>query len=316
MHGWPYPCEKPGGRRIGIYHHATVEKWISGEEADWDEPLPDETEENLVLPVDGPEPEEVVLPSILIVDDNADVSYYIGGLLKDAYHILYARNGAEGLEVANEYMPELIITDLMMPEMDGYELCRKVRNSDILSHIPIIIITAKCGEAERVSGLDAGADAYLEKPFSTDELNIRVTKLLEQRRQLREKYSKALDEGTAQTVKLSPADQEFLNRLNDLIYSLMGNHGLNSDMIADKIYMSKSQLNRKVRTITGYNTSAYILQMRLERCKRLLVSTDELIGDIACRCGFEDSNYFARLFKQVFNVTPSQFRKSLNDQKH
>ena len=235
--------------------------------------------------------------------------------MKDTYRILYARNGAEGLEIAKEHMPELIITDLMMPEMDGYELCRRVRSSDILNHIPIIVVTAKCGGAERVSGLDAGADAYLEKPFSTDELHIRISKLLEQRRLLREKYSKALGDGTAQNVKLSSPDQEFLNRLNDLIYSLMSNHGLNSDMIADKMCMSKSQLNRKVRTITGYNTSAYILQMRLERSKRLLISTEDLIGDIAFRCGFEDANYFARLFKQLFNVTPSQYRKSLNGQK-
>ena len=295
--------------------NASWQQWIAGEETDWELPVPEEEEEekSLALPSDGPE--DRMSASILIVEDNADVSYYIGGLLKDTYRILYARNGAEGLEIAKEHMPELIITDLMMPEMDGYELCRRVRSSDILNHIPIIVVTAKCGGAERVSGLNAGADAYLEKPFSTDELHIRISKLLEQRRLLREKYSKALGDGTTQTVKLSSPDQEFLNRLNDQIYSLMSNHGLNSDMIADKMCMSKSQLNRKVRTITGYNTSAYILQMRLERSKRLLISTEDLIGDIAFRCGFEDANYFARLFKQLFNVTPSQYRKSLNGQK-
>lgn len=299
--------------RLPLKHGDTVWKqWIAGEDDDWDMPVSEKAEDSLVED-DGPE--DTLQPSILIVEDNADVSYYIGGLLKDAYHVLYARNGTEGLDMAEEHMPELIVTDLMMPGMDGYELCRRVRSSDILSHIPIIIITAKCGEAERVSGLSAGADAYLEKPFSTDELNIRVTKLLEQRRLLREKYSKAMSEGTEQTVKLSLSDQNFLNRLNDLIYSFMDNHGLNSDLIADKMCMSKSQLNRKVRTITGYNTSAYILQMRLERGKRLLVSSEELVGDIALKCGFEDANYFGRLFKQVFNQTPTQYRKSLNNQK-
>ena len=210
-------------------------------------------------------------------------SYYIGRLLNGAYQIVYARNGAEGLEIAAEQMPDLILTDLMMPEMDGYELCRRVRESEVLNHIPIIIITAKSGGKERVCGLEVGADAYLEKPFNAEELN----------------------------VKLNPADQDFLAHLNDYIYALMSNHGLNSDMVADKMCMSRSQLNRKVRAITGYNTSAYILQMRMERSKRLLASTEELIGDIALKCGFEDANYFARLFKQIFNVTPSQYRKSL-----
>ena len=238
-------------------------------------------------------------------------SYYIGRLLNGAYQIVYARNGAEGLEIAAEQMPDLILTDLMMPEMDGYELCRRVRESEVLNHIPIIIITAKSGGKERVCGLEVGADAYLEKPFNAEELNIRITKFLEQRRLLREKYSKAMREGTELNVKLNPADQDFLAHLNDYIYALMSNHGLNSDMVADKMCMSRSQLNRKVRAITGYNTSAYILQMRMERSKRLLASTEELIGDIALKCGFEDANYFARLFKQIFNVTPSQYRKSL-----
>lgn len=238
-------------------------------------------------------------------------SYYIGRLLNGAYQIVYARNGAEGLEIAAEQMPDLILTDLMMLEMDGYELCRRVRESEVLNHIPIIIITAKSGGKERVCGLEVGADAYLEKPFNAEELNIRITKFLEQRRLLREKYSKAMREGTELNVKLNPADQDFLAHLNDYIYALMSNHGLNSDMVDDKMCMSRSQLNRKVRAITGYNTSAYILQMRMERSKRLLASTEELIGDIALKCGFEDANYFARLFKQIFNVTPSQYRKSL-----
>ena len=260
----------------------------------------------MILPDATMEPDSTSMrPSILIVEDNADISYYIGRLLNGAYQIIYAQNGAEGLEIAAEQMPDLILTDLMMPEMDGYELCRRVRESEVLNHIPIIIITAKSGGKERVCGLEVGADAYLEKPFNAEELNIRITKLLEQRRLLREKYSKAMREGTELNVKLNPADQDFLARLNDYIYALISNHGLNSDMVDDKMCMSRSQLNRKVRAITGYNTSAYILQMRMERSKRLLASTEELIGDIALKCGFEDANYFARLFKQIFNVTHS-----------
>ncbi len=297
--------------KVPLKHGETIlQKWIPDEKAGNKAAAPEADN----LPEQNRQEEEngdSIHPSILIVEDNADVSYYIGELLKKNYRLLYARNGAEGLEKAEEQMPDLIITDLMMPEMDGYQLCRRIRGSQILNHIPIIIITAKSEETDRIHGLEAGADAYLQKPFNTDELNTRISKLLEQRRILREKYSSALHEGTEQTVKLNLSDREFLNKLNDLIYSQMTNRNLNSDMIADKMCMSRSQLNRKVRTITGYSTSAYILQMKLEKSKRMLASTEELIADIAFKCGFEDANYFARLFKQIFNMTPTQYRKTL-----
>ncbi len=250
------------------------------------------------------------LPTVLIVEDNADVSYYIGGLLKEHYRLLYARDGEEGIEKANEYIPDLIITDLMMPEKDGAQLCREVRSSEALNHIPVIVITAKCSEEDRVQLLDIGADAYLYKPFNTDELQVRVVRLLEQRRLLREKYSRAMHEGTAQSVDLSLSDKSFLTRLNDVVYAMMGNSGLSSDMVADKMCMSLSQLNRKVKAITGFSSSGYILQMRLDKAKRMLASSEIPVGDIAMKCGFPEISYFSRVFKQTFRMTPSQYRKS------
>lgn len=260
---------------------------------------------------EGGKVNELAQVTILIVEDNEDISYYIGGLLKKNYHLLYARNGKEGVEKAKEYIPDLILTDLMMPEMDGYELCCEIRRSDILNHIPIIIITAKSEEEDRVHGLEIGADAFLQKPFNANELNVRITKLLEQRRLLREKYSHVLHEGVGQVVELSAVDQEFLTRLNDLIYSLMGRHNLSSDMLADKMCMSLSQLNRKVKAITGFSSSGYILQMRMDRAKRMLASTNTSIGDIAMKCGFPEMSYFSRMFKQTFQMTPSQYRKKI-----
>lgn len=257
-----------------------------------------------------PASEDATQPTILIIEDNVDVSYYIGGLLKGEYRLLYARDGAEGIEKAKEYIPDLIITDLMMPEKDGYELCREVRRSDILNHIPIIVITAKCSEESRVQLLDAGADAYLHKPFNADELHIRIIRLLEQRRLLREKYSRAMHEGTEQHVELNVADKSFLTRLNDVVYGMMGNSNLSSDMVADKMCMSLSQLNRKVKAITGFSSSGYILQMRLDKAKRILASTETPVGDIATKCGFPEMSYFSRIFKQTFQMTPSQYRKS------
>ena len=243
------------------------------------------------------------------MEDNQDVAFYIGGLLKDRYRLLYARDGKEGLEKAAEYMPDLILTDLMMPGMDGFELCREIRSSIVLNHIPIIIITAKSEDVDKVQGLEAGADAYLLKPFNTDELHVRIAKLLEQRRVLRDKYSHALRNNCPESVKLLPADQAFMDRLTDIVYSQISDTALNSDKIAEKMCMSKSQLNRKVRVITGSNTTTYILHVRMEKSKRMLSSNDLPIGDIAMQCGFEDAGYFSRVFKQTFGMTPSQYRK-------
>ncbi|TWJ17011.1 phospho-acceptor domain-containing protein [Bacteroides zoogleoformans] len=295
---------------LPLKHGSTVWKRWTTEE------LPDE-KDCMAGCIEMNEPSEVQdtsesteLPLVLIVEDNEDVSYYIGGLLKDKYRLLYARDGEEGLEKTKEFIPDLIITDLMMPEKDGYELCREVRKSDLLNHIPIIIITARNDDSDRIEGLDAGADAYLQKPFNPDELHIRVHHLLEQRRLLREKYSRAMYESKKQAVELSLNDKNFLTRLNDVIYSMLSDHDLSSDIVADRMYMSLSQLNRKVKAITGFSTSGYVLQMRLDKSKRLLASTEMSIGDIAFKCGFPEISYFSRIFKQTFQMTPSQYRKS------
>ena len=248
--------------------------------------------------------------SILIIEDNADVRFYIGSLLNDRYHIRFASDGEEGITKAKNFMPDLIVTDLMMPVMDGYAVCRAIRESEILNHIPIIVITAKATAKDRQQALEAGADAYLYKPFSADELNIRTTKLLEQRRLLRDKYSKAMIEGIEEDVEVTDADRQFLNKLTSVVYERIADSGLNPDAMADKMYMSRSQLNRKIRSITGYSTAAYILHVRIEKAKRMLLTNETPIGEIASQCGFEDSNYFSRVFRQVYQVTPSQFRKA------
>lgn len=290
-------------------------KWIPEENSSSDEPLLLPDEQLAPLSDTQEENEDDSRPSILIVEDNSNVTYYIAELLKNNYRLLYATNGADGLEKAKEFMPDLIVTDLMMPEMDGFQMCDEIRRSDILNHIPVIAVTAKCEEEDRIRLLKTGADAYLQKPFNAEELKTRVAKLLEQRRTLREKYTHALHEGTEQNVELSPQDKDFLNRLTNIIYAQLSDSALNSNVVADKMCMSKSQLNRKIRTITGYNASAYILQMRMEKAKRMLASTDIPVSDIAMKCGFEDASYFGRVFKQVFNITPSQYRKMPTDRK-
>ncbi|HHX31368.1 MAG TPA: response regulator [Bacteroidales bacterium] len=248
--------------------------------------------------------------SILVVEDNADIQSYIGSLLDDKYLVRFASNGDEGINKASEFLPDLIITDLMMPVMDGFELSGKIRSNKILNHIPIIVISAKTDSQDLHDAIEAGADAYLTKPFNAAELKLRVTKLLEQRQILRDKYSAAMIGGSAEEVELSNEDRDFLNKVISIVYENITDNNLNVDFVADHIYMSRSQLNRKIRQITGYSISAFILHIRLEKSKRMLRSDNARIGDIAIACGFEDSNYYSRVFKQIYKVSPSQFRKT------
>lgn len=247
--------------------------------------------------------------TILIAEDNFDVASYISSELRSNYHLLLARNGREALAKAEAYMPDLILTDVMMPKMDGYELCRAIRKSDILNHIPIIIISARSDEPDRLAGLETGADAYLVKPFNTEELQLQIRKLLEQRRILREKYARQMQVGNMPPQELPEANREFMTRLHQIIYSEMADPTFNSETIANKICMSRSQLNRKVKSITDMDTATYIRQARLQFARNLLVSSDNAIGDIVIRCGFEYQSYFNRIFKQHFGMTPMEYRK-------
>lgn len=247
---------------------------------------------------------------ILIVEDNPEVAHYIGSTLADRFAIYYAKDGAEGVEKAKDLMPDLIITDIMMPVMDGIELCRKVRTSDVLNHIPIIVITAKNTENAHLEGLQAGADAYLVKPFNTDELNIRVNKLLEQRQLLRRKYASPLADENDGYANLANADRDFLNKFVDVVNAQLTQNRQDVETIASKLNMSRVQLNRKMLAITGCNTTAYITQLRIAKAKRLLDSCAAMpIGEVAMKCGFEDIAYFSRIFKQTTHQTPTQYRK-------
>lgn len=247
----------------------------------------------------------------LIVEDNEDIARYIANIIKDRFSVIFARNGREGIIKAEEYVPDIIITDIMMPEYDGLEMIRDIRKSTLLNHIPVIIVTAKSDDAHKLQGFDSGADAYLIKPFSPDELKLRVLKLIEYRSMLREKYSRILLD-RKETVKEPDAterEKKFLMELNSVISSKISLSNLNSEMLADKMCLSKSQLNRKVKFLTGINTAAYIKQSRLAHAQILLFDPEKSIGEIVLLCGFESASYFTKLFKDKFGMTPSEYRK-------
>lgn len=255
--------------------------------------------------------EELSLPSILVVEDNADIQNYISSLLDDKYTIRFANNGQEGLEKAIEFQPDLIITDLTMPVMDGFQLCNAIRSNHNLNHIPIIVITAKSSDEDKQLALSLGANAFMVKPFSSRELKIRVENHLQQKENLRLKFSKMTVDNLKDTPLFNDQDRAFTEHLTTLIYQHITDIQLNGDMLAERMFMSRSQLNRRIKSASGLSLSAFITRVRLEKAKRMLSSNDTSIADIALACGFEDSNYFSRIFKQTYKQTPSQFRRSL-----
>lgn len=275
--------------------------------------LPAATEDTIPIPTQEPaQPAPTNIQgatSILIVEDNADVASYIGTILKDKYTLNYATNGSEGIEKAEEIMPDLIITDIMMPIMDGYDMTRRIRTSNILNHIPVIMITARSEETDRIRGINSGADAYLYKPFNALELQVRVETILETRRLLRSKFSDNIQEAPGQLLE---NEQQFLNKFIDATYSMMSGGTIYIDDIASTMCMSPRQLGRKIMSITGKSCTAYITEIKMARARRLLDSEPNMpIGDVGIKCGYDDNVYFSRIFKKTFNMTPSQYRKRI-----
>ncbi len=245
---------------------------------------------------------------VLVVEDNDDIAQYIGTLLHQHYEMRTAANGYEALLAAEELHPDLIITDLMMPEMDGYELCYRLHNSELTCHIPIVVVSARGEDEDRIRALENGADAYLQKPFNAEELMAHVERLIEQQRMLRLRFEKIMTQTLDEDDGLKKEDREFLNQLNGLVNEYMNSGKLCVEFLSEKMHMTRSQLYRKVRALTGYSTNAYIQNLRMERAKQMLLTTNDSVSDIAMHCGFDDAAYFTRAFRSFHGCTPSEVR--------
>ncbi|MBR8706441.1 hybrid sensor histidine kinase/response regulator transcription factor [Bacteroides pyogenes] len=250
--------------------------------------------------------------TVLVVEDNSDIVLYIKSLLPPSYRVIHARDGQEGLDLANGCVPDLIISDVMMPHKDGFSLCREVKSSELLNHVPVILLTAKSAVEDQLTGLKCGADAYIRKPFHPGELLIRVDKLLESRRILKEKYLRAIfkgSDGNSHHQGAADVNLNFLQRVTDIVYREMCDPDFASSVLADKLSLSISQLNRKMMAISGHTPTAYILNLRINKAKKILASQDLPITEVADECGFSDLAYFSRTFKKHTGVTPSQYRR-------
>ena len=248
--------------------------------------------------------------------------------------MIVAHDGQEGLDKAREVIPDIIITDLMMPKIDGMEMCRQIREDELVSHIPIIIVTARDTDKDRLEGLSTGADAYLTKPFKRDELIAVADNLLHTRDLLRMKYQVQLTgeepdtpeepesnieiAETVDTTKILSSiarkNEIFIEKVKGIILKNIAKSELNSALIADAMNLSQRQLNRKVNSVLGIDTASYIRQMRILKAQEMLLETEDPVGDIGYNCGFESSSYFSKIFRQHTGLTPSDYRKKNSPQ--
>lgn len=251
--------------------------------------------------------------SILIIEDTAEVARWQMKQLGEGYSYYFASDGESGLARAEEIIPDLIITDIMMPGMDGYEVCRRIRLSELLNHIPVIMVTAKATHEDRMKGLAAGADAYLEKPFHADELAVRVSKLLEQRKLLQSKWEAVIRQGepveeNPAANELPDADRAFVGKFTDAVNKCFETGTLDYDFIASEMCLTRSHMSRKLKAITGMTSTEYIKTMRISLAKALIDTTDMKIEAIAMRCGVDDVAYFSSLFRKATGMTPTAWR--------
>ncbi len=244
---------------------------------------------------------------ILIVEDNTDVRAYIREQLENDYKVIEASNGEEGITNAQIEIPDLIITDVMMPKMDGYQFSKKIRNDEKTSHIPIIMLTAKAGLDDKIEGLETGIDDYLTKPFSARELKVRVKNLIYQRRELRKRFSKTsvIKPSEVSTISI---DQVFLEKTIKTIESNFEDEQFSVDLLSEQMNMSVSQLNRKLNALIDQPPGQLIRTFRLQRAAELLKQNSGTVAEICYKVGFNDQAYFARAFKKQFGVSPSEFK--------
>ncbi|MBK7406885.1 MAG: response regulator [Saprospirales bacterium] len=246
-------------------------------------------------------------PLMLIVEDNPDVRTFLVGCLDQQYRIVTAENGQIGINKALELVPDIIISDVMMPEKDGFEVCDILKKDTRTSHIPIVMLTARTTVEDRITGLERGADAYMAKPFHQGELIVQLQNLLDSRRRLQERY-RNLDSPAEQATPDEKVEDAFLLELRGIIESQMADAGFSIEYLCRKMAMSRMQLHRKIKALTDQSTSLYIRSIRLQRARHLFTTTELNVSEVAYEVGFDDPKYFSRVFSEEFGVAPSDFR--------
>lgn len=249
------------------------------------------------------------LPSLLLVEDNEDFRYYLKDNLKSAYRIYEATNGAEGLNKALALMPDLIVSDIMMPVMSGIELCRKVKGESRVSHTPVILLTARSSEEQKLEGLECGADDYITKPFSFDILQLRIKHLIQQRELLHKNFKKLI-EVKASDVKVASLDEKLIRKAVESVEANISDAGFTVEDLSRELGVSRVHLYKKLLALTGKTPLEFIRSIRLQQAAQLLEKSQLSVAEVAYQVGFNNPKYFARYFKEEFQVLPSAYLAS------
>lgn len=252
--------------------------------------------------------QEQDLPIILVVEDESDMLQYVYEILSPSFKVVTATNGREGIEKAFETIPDLIVSDVMMPEVDGIELCKKIKSDKDTSHIPIILLTALSDMAHHVQGIREGADVYLPKPFNSQLLLVHIHNLINSRNTLKEFYAKRIFLGTG-NFEIKTFEEEFLVKLMKLVEENISNSNFNNDDLANLMFMSRSTFYRKLKAVTGMSGNEFIRTARLNYAAKLLESGKYSVTEAAYEAGFNDIKYFRKRFQEQFSVSPSEYKK-------
>ena len=264
-------------------------------------------EQNLTV-ITGTEDYDSNRPLVLVIDDNESMRTYLKGILQKKYNVAEAQNGEEGLKMARKMVPQLVVSDVMMPVMDGLEFCLRMKEEVSTCHIPVILLTAKSLEEQRTEGYEKGADSYITKPFTADTLIARIENLLKSRRQMRKIFSGSLQENEEQE-SLGEKDQTFVAQLRKVIKKHIPDAEYSVEDLGSEMGLSRVQLYRKVKALTGYSVVDLLRKARLAKAKQLLETTDKNISEVSYEVGFTTPSYFAKRFKEEFGISPGEVGK-------
>lgn len=245
---------------------------------------------------------------VLVVDDEKDILRYVSQELQSIYKIISAENGSDAFQLALSQLPDLVISDVSMPDMDGFELVKKIKSNSSTNHIPVILLTAKINHEDRMQGIGLGADAYLTKPFLIEELLIMAENLIKNRMTVKGKYSGAQEqEGKVKTISFKSSDEILMERIVSIINKYLEDPSLNVQLLADEVGLSRVQLHRKVKALTGISTSEFIRNIRLKQAEKLLLDKQMNISQVAYALGFTNQTHFSTLFKKMYGLSPSEY---------
>ena len=244
-------------------------------------------------------------PEVLIIDDNNDIRTYLRTVLSESYNVSEASDGKSGLELARRIVPDIILSDIMMPIMDGLEFCQELKTDKAISHIPVILLTARNLDEQRAEGYEHGADAYIAKPFSLRLLLSRIENLIESRKKLSQVLSKGVEDDEIGNIS-NEIDKSFLKQLRKIIQENLANSDLSVEQIGDEIGLSRVQLYRKVKALTGNSPVEIVRKARLTRARHLLQTTERTVSEIAYAVGFSTPSYFSKCYKDEFGESPKK----------